>query len=53
MNKQINPDEFANKFPSWIFLEETHLMDNYDDKLIHDYLIKYESNDEFRIVIRE
>ena len=51
MNNQIDPDDFANKFPGWIFLEETHLMDNYDDKLIHDYLIRYSSGDQFRIII--
>ncbi len=46
-----NELEFSEKFPGFVLVEESHL-DNFDKKLIHDYLVIHQvQGDKYRFVI--
>ncbi len=47
-----NELEFSEKFPGFVLVEESHLLDNFDQKLIHDYLVIHQAqSDTYRFVI--
>ncbi len=47
-----NELEFSEKFPGFVLVEESHLLDNFDQKLIHDYLVIHQAqDDQYRFVI--
>ncbi len=48
----INELEFSEKFPEFVLVEESHFIDNFDQKLIHDYLVIHQvQGDQYRFVI--